>query len=1219
MKKLISALLTLCLLTAFLPTAALAEGAGASGQNSPAVSRGVPETPLVQPTAPALDLTADTVSYTDANGDLQTASIDSTFAQTGEGWGWSWIGSSKTLTLNNVLMQGEDSAPALLLPDGVTLLAENNTTLKGNVTCEGALTIGGSGKLNVLGSIRVDGDLVVNGGEIYADGVATSANVGLSVGGAMTANDGCVLARGMADAITAGSMETGSAQLVGSAEIDLTPLVPSGLGSLSNFTTYEMTVPAVPAEDASTVRFVLEENGETAKIMRVIFYHTITLSAADAGVTGFEWRADRFGGCDYPDDSEAYTGSPFFPYTQPFSVAYSDMVWVIANTADGKMFSQWSGGDTGNPHRISGVDGDMTLTAYSVNETSPQSGSFNGQPAAVDAQGNLLVNDVNFPDPVFRSAVATLPGGSDWVLTADEVSGITEINVSGGVADGSTPHGNSKIIDLTGIGYFTSLTALDCSDNELVFLDLSHNTALTTLNAERQTRGAYLLQDGESWLLPLTQFTGLECSKVSDLTGGSFHAGTGVVDVTAGDGIDRTVTYQYDTDHGKCAFTLTAQIEQATELQDGFHANDLTNGTLNWYTEGQPYRFCCSDLSVRQGTVSMDMIRAAIEDYINDIPYYTPYLENATFESHFRFTFLLDKKIAVDPDHLPEFIPYISGENGTHVANRIFAPKVEHASWDADSRLLTYDVGFCVSAAQLLLEGNHLVDQLIKFDYASLRYWLTLEVPASEYQNSDRLQLQCAVGFSEIDSILVPLPTGTQLYSGKTHAYFQPWIIDTGVTAFNPQGALAVTGDTDAFPNDFTFSLFENRLNSKNGNEEVTQKGQVGITGPGELPLGTVYFTDLDQTAGRQTASIQIKQLPGTDSAYDYDDTVWDVNVTASADENGKITIDSSSYSAASVPGTQASFTNHYTKPASSSGSNTVQTTTNADGSTTTVVTRPNGSTTTTLRHPSGVVTVTNADQSGTVSGVTVTVPATVDAAVPVTVPAQLGTQPGVVSAVITYPDGTTETVVGMYSDQAIALSVDGSATIDILDDFIPLSDLPLADVAPDSYYYDAVIWAAMNHITDGKTDRTFVPEECCTREQMIVLLWRQVGSPQADGSMGLAGYDDVVEISPYAYDAMHWAVTHGILTGTSPTTLSPQATVSRGQAITFLWRAAGKPAAQGPCAFTDLSPDQYATPAILWANSEGIAQGTSETAFSPALACTRGHIVTFLWRQSGK
>ena len=167
-------------------------------------------------------------------------------------------------------------------------------------------------------------------------------------------------------------------------------------------------------------------------------------------------------------------------------------------------------------------------------------------------------------------------------------------------------------------------------------------------------------------------------------------------------------------------------------------------------------------------------------------------------------------------------------------------------------------------------------------------------------------------------------------------------------------------------------------------------------------------------------------------------------------------------------------------------------------------------------------------------------------------------------------------------------------------------------DVSNDAYYKDAVLWAVSKGITSGTTATTFSPNASCTRAQMVTFLWRAAGSPKASGSNPFGD----VPADAYYYDAVLWAVENGITSGTSATTFAPDATVTRGQTAAFLYRAAGSPAASGS-GFSDVSSDAYYADAVAWAVQKGITSGTGNGRFSPDAACTRGQIVAFLYRQS--
>ena len=167
-------------------------------------------------------------------------------------------------------------------------------------------------------------------------------------------------------------------------------------------------------------------------------------------------------------------------------------------------------------------------------------------------------------------------------------------------------------------------------------------------------------------------------------------------------------------------------------------------------------------------------------------------------------------------------------------------------------------------------------------------------------------------------------------------------------------------------------------------------------------------------------------------------------------------------------------------------------------------------------------------------------------------------------------------------------------------------------DVPSGAYYEDAVNWAVANGITNGMTADLFDPNGICTRAQAVTFLWRAAGSPAPKTTV--MPFTDVPSGS-YYYDAVLWAVENGITKGTSDTTFSPNATCSRAQIVTFLWRSQSSPAAGSSNPFTDVSASAYYADAVLWAVKENITKGTSSTTFSPADNCTRAQIVTFIWR----
>lgn len=169
-------------------------------------------------------------------------------------------------------------------------------------------------------------------------------------------------------------------------------------------------------------------------------------------------------------------------------------------------------------------------------------------------------------------------------------------------------------------------------------------------------------------------------------------------------------------------------------------------------------------------------------------------------------------------------------------------------------------------------------------------------------------------------------------------------------------------------------------------------------------------------------------------------------------------------------------------------------------------------------------------------------------------------------------------------------------------------------DVTRFDYFYDAVKWAVDHDITSGTGRFTFSPNAACTRAQTVTFLWRAAGSPRPVSTVN--PFTDV-HYGDYFYQAVLWAVENGITMGTSATTFSPDATVTRAQVVTFLWRANGQPAAWNS-GFTDVSADAYYAKAVAWAVQNGITTGIGFGVFSPDAACTRAQIVTFLYRYLG-
>ena len=170
-------------------------------------------------------------------------------------------------------------------------------------------------------------------------------------------------------------------------------------------------------------------------------------------------------------------------------------------------------------------------------------------------------------------------------------------------------------------------------------------------------------------------------------------------------------------------------------------------------------------------------------------------------------------------------------------------------------------------------------------------------------------------------------------------------------------------------------------------------------------------------------------------------------------------------------------------------------------------------------------------------------------------------------------------------------------------------------DVPNNAYFYEAVKWAVKNGITTGVGNDLFAPEQPCTRAQIVTFLWRAAGSPEPKGAA--SGMTDVVSGSYYE-KAVAWAIENGITTGTTTSMFSPDATCTRAQAVTFLARAL-KAKAASAAEFSDVPTDSYFADAVAWAAANGVTEGIGGGLFGSDNDCTRGQIVTFLYRAYNK
>lgn len=208
---------------------------------------------------------------------------------------------------------------------------------------------------------------------------------------------------------------------------------------------------------------------------------------------------------------------------------------------------------------------------------------------------------------------------------------------------------------------------------------------------------------------------------------------------------------------------------------------------------------------------------------------------------------------------------------------------------------------------------------------------------------------------------------------------------------------------------------------------------------------------------------------------------------------------------------------------------------------------------------------------------------------------------------------------VNVFTATAVVKDQDGKEVGKVTDTVkmpIPALGNPFEDVAEDAYYYDAVLWAYDNGITQGKDNTHFLPNNICNRAQVVTFFWRAMGEPEPESTVN--PFVDVAE-DAYYYKAVLWAYYKGVTTGKDETHFQPNATVTRSQVVTFMYRNEGEPAVkttENP--FVDVTEDKYYYNAVLWAYENDITTGKDDTHFLPGDECKRCQVVTFLYRAYG-
>ena len=211
----------------------------------------------------------------------------------------------------------------------------------------------------------------------------------------------------------------------------------------------------------------------------------------------------------------------------------------------------------------------------------------------------------------------------------------------------------------------------------------------------------------------------------------------------------------------------------------------------------------------------------------------------------------------------------------------------------------------------------------------------------------------------------------------------------------------------------------------------------------------------------------------------------------------------------------------------------------------------------------------------------------------------------------IRFPMAITEPENGQYLGGAF-VDADGNPVSRVRIERLEIP-VPFTDVSAQGYYYDPMLWAIFTGVTNGVSETRFAPERECTRAEAVTFLWRAFGCPEPE--ITALPFRDVAPGAWYA-DAVRWAVESGVTLGTSEAAFSPNKCCTRAEIVTLLWRSAGSPDGGAHFdGFADVPAGAWFAGAVDWAAGYGVTNGTSDTAFSPDLPCTRAQIVTFLYR----
>ena len=719
----------------------------------------------------------------------------------------------------------------------------------------------------------------------------------------------------------------------------------------------------------------------------------------------------------------------------------------------------------------------------------------------------VAVDTFNFPDKNFRDVVKTFDTDDNNILSDTEIAAVKEIDCKG-----------RAITNLKGIEYFTALEYLYCSKNELTALDLRQNTELKELNCSTNLLTALDLSQNPN-------LTRVICSE-NALTALNLSSNSKLTDLNASGNIRE--------------ITLTGNTFDLSSLT-GFDASRMSG-----LTGGK----------VSGSTLTVDG-NAAVVIYSYDISYTGTELDDA--EKDVIFTLAIAGRgtdIDINKTNFPD-----------KDFRELLLDKEANIDRNQDGKLSTWEIA--------LVQDIDVYDMEIA-DLTGIEYFTELKYLDCAGNHLTSLDLSRNTKLAELDAenntytitpvndrfYLASLPAGFDV--AKT-SHWQGGTVSGNILTIDSD-VDEVTYDYDCgkdFTTTFTLKIPAQYTVTAHG----LYGGVMGIT-PGEdytarytvgaqvgLQIGkrdgfTLQGLTLEGISEEQL-QWQAKDAESTTRGISFEMPAHNVTVTVNWKANG-----SSGGGGSSAPGYDVSADK------TENGAIVVSPQSASKGDSVTITAAP--------------------DKGYKLSGIKV-----ID---------QNGREVKL-----------TDKGSGKYTFTMPA----GKVTIKA--DFIAQTvDSVFADVSADAYYYEAVKWAADKRITGGIGDSLFAPNQSCTRAQIVTFLWRAAGSPEPKSTNH--PFADVSS-SSYYEKAVLWAVENGITEGTSDTTFASGTICTRAQGAALLYRAAGSPVVSGSAAFTDVADSAYYADAVKWATEQGITKGISSSLFGPDATCTRAQIVTFLYR----